>query len=57
MQTYWLTMNDFHESEGEDAFSFEWDRLNTPPFLQNGTTVIEALCDEMTEQLPCRSDG
>ena len=23
MQTYWLTMTDFHLSEGEDAFSFE----------------------------------
>ena len=23
MQTYWLTMTDFHASEGEDAFSLE----------------------------------
>ena len=23
MQTYWLTMTDFHASEGEDDFSFE----------------------------------
>ena len=23
MQTYWVTMTDFHASEGDDAFSFE----------------------------------
>ena len=53
MQTYWLTMTDFHASEGEDDFSLEWDKLNTPPVLQNGTTVIETLCDEMTESDTC----
>ena len=30
IQTYWLTMTEFHAYAGDDAFSFERDQLNTP---------------------------